>query len=199
MNVTLEVSLLGEETLKRKISVSFHYFLASTISGSISGFLYTSMIFVVLSWIPFSIKGGIFSILLFVYTLDAFKLIKIKLPENKWQIPSEWFKGSTIQNMWVWGLILGAGMFTYMPYATFYILYIYIGLFMNPIYGFAFGFVYAFSRALPTVIVLLSSKKVEMKDVKRLYVNKTNTFLYLNGLTLLVTSCIFILLLFKTI
>ncbi|RTR28122.1 hypothetical protein EKG37_17630 [Robertmurraya yapensis] len=184
--MTLEVSLLGEETFKKKIKVCCHYLLASIISGAISGFFYTLIIFVFFSWIPHLIKMAIFTLMLGLYTLDHFNIIKVKVPERKWQIPVEWVKGKTVHNMWIWGLILGAGIFTYLPYATFYILYIYIGLFLNPVIGLLFGIIYAFSRALPTILVALKNKELELIQIKKLYQNKTKKYKYFNGFSLLI-------------
>lgn len=184
--MTLEVSLLGEETFKKKIKVCSHYLLASTISGAISGFLYTLFIFVIFSWIPNFIKMVLFIIILGLYTLDHFNIIKVKFPEREWQIPVDWVNGKTVHNMWVWGVILGAGIFTYMPYVTFYIFYAYIGLFLNPLIGMLFGIIYGISRALPTIIFALKNKELEMKQIQKIYQNKTKKYKYINGFSMLI-------------
>lgn len=182
--MTLEVSLLGEEAISKRFKSSIHYISSSMISGSLTGFLYTLLIFILFSWLPFLIKMLVFISIVVLYLLNELKIIKIKTPQREWQIPASWVRGSTTKNMWVWGLVLGAGIFTYMPYVTFYLMYMYIGLFLNPTYGLLYGLIYGFSRALPTILITIKNSELEMLEIKKLYMKKTRMFKVLNGLSL---------------
>ncbi|GGB44700.1 hypothetical protein GCM10011409_22860 [Lentibacillus populi] len=67
--------------------------------------------------------------------------------------------------MGIWGSVLGAGVFTYIPYTSFYALYIFSGIAFSPIYGLIFGFVYGFTRALtPLIYVVLRNNQVIKGD-----------------------------------
>lgn len=184
--MTLEVSLLGEETLKDKIKCFTHYMFASMISGALSGFLYTIIVYLLLSWIPNLIKIVLLGIFIAIFLLNEMRIFKFKLPQREWQIPANWVSGPSIRNMWVWGLILGAGIFTYMPYATFYVLYIYLGMFKEPYWGILIGMLYGFFRSLPSFMFTSKKVKMNIKEIKTLYLNKGKMFKFLNGLSLLI-------------
>lgn len=64
---------------------------------------------------------------------------------------------------------------------TFYILYIYIGLFKDPTVGLLFGFLYGFSRAMPTILFSLR-KELDVTKVRSLYKNKTGFYKSVNGI-----------------
>ncbi|MFB4325147.1 hypothetical protein RB298_22745 [Priestia sp. BR_2] len=181
--MTLEVSLLGEENYKTRIKCWINYLAASSLSGALTGFLYTLLIFVVFSWLPYILKMVFMIIIVGLYMMHDYKIINLKVPQRKWQIPATWVNGSSVRNMWVWGSILGAGIFTYLPYMTFYLLYIYVGLFKDPTFGMLFGLVYGFSRAVPTILFSINRTELEMEKIKSLYKKKNGFFKFANGIS----------------
>lgn len=181
--MTLEVSLLGEENYKTRIKCWINYLTASSLSGALAGFLYTLLIFVVFSWLPYTLKMVFMIIIVGLYMMHDYKIINLKVPQRKWQIPATWVNGSSVRNMWVWGSILGAGIFTYLPYMTFYLLYIYVGLFKDPTFGMLFGLVYGFFRAVPTILFSISRTELEMEKIKSLYKKKNGFFKFANGIS----------------
>ncbi|MFE0554484.1 hypothetical protein ACFW1P_00935 [Paenibacillus sp. NPDC058910] len=181
--MTLEVSLLGEENYKTRIKCWINYLTASSLSGALAGFLYTLLIFVVFSWLPYTLKMVFMIIIVGLYMMHDYKIINLKVPQRKWQIPATWVNGSSVRNMWVWGSILGAGIFTYLPYMTFYLLYIYVGLFKDPTFGMLFGLVYGFSRAVPTILFSINRTELEMEKIKSLYKKKNGFFKFANGIS----------------
>lgn len=181
--MTLEVSLLGEENYKTRIKCWINYLTASSLSGALAGFLYTLLIFVVFSWLPYTLKMVFMIIIVGLYMMHDYKIINLKVPQRKWQIPATWVNGSSVRNMWVWGSILGAGIFTYLPYMTFYLVYIYVGLFKDPTFGMLFGLVYGFSRAVPTILFSINRTELEMEKIKSLYKKKNGFFKFANGIS----------------
>ncbi|WP_153047510.1 hypothetical protein [Paenibacillus sp. EZ-K15] len=181
--MTLEVSLLGEENYKTRIKCWINYLTASSLSGALAGFLYTLLIFVVFSWLPYTLKMVFMIIIVGLYMMHDYKIINLKVPQRKWQIPATWVSGSSVRNMWVWGSILGAGIFTYLPYMTFYLVYIYVGLFKDPTFGMLFGLVYGFSRAVPTILFSINRTELEMEKIKSLYKKKNGFFKFANGIS----------------
>lgn len=61
--------------------------------------------------------------------------------------------------MGIWGTVLGAGIFTYNPHATLYILYISIGLLYTPTVGLMVGGVFGISRALSSIAIAIRQLK----------------------------------------
>lgn len=72
-----------------------------------------------------------------------------------------------MRNMAVWGLILGAGIFTYIPHITFHLLYLYLGFFKEPVYGLLFGALYGFSRAIPTAFLGMTGNQNILDRIPR--------------------------------
>lgn len=92
--------------------------------------------------------------------------------------------------MIVWGAILGAGIFTFIPHITFYLLYIYLGFFHGFSEGVVFGAIYGISRGLPSIIIANNVNKTQDFDFKL-----TNLFKRLGKMVTLfsLVICMFIL------
>jgi hypothetical protein len=165
MNVTLAVFPLGEEEKWKTISTRHGiYVLSSLISGGISGFIYASIIFLMTFWMPFLVKMYLLIFLLTILVLYEYRMISLKKPERKWQIPSSWLDMSRKKNMIVWGIVLGTGVWTYNPYTLLYALYVYIGFFRQPYDGLLIGLIYAVSRTIPTILVAALRKTNVLKE-----------------------------------
>src|SRR5690606_20463175 len=104
-------------------------------------------------------QGGFLALLAAPYILHEWNGIRLKVPQNRWQVPHTWVSGPPMRNMAVWGLILGAGLFTYIPHITFHLLYLYLGFFKDPAHGLLFGALYGFSRAIPTAFFGMSGSQ----------------------------------------
>lgn len=100
----------------------------------------------------------ILSSLVLLYTLHEGGVISLKVPQHHWQIPSTWVNRGDGRDLMVWGWILGAGIFTYIPHISFYILYLFTGFFLDPLTGILMGALYGFSRMLPTGSLALASR-----------------------------------------
>lgn len=135
------------------LSRSAIYTISAVFFGAVFGFLFTIIIYLFGYWFPDLIKYTLLLGLLIAYVFHELGIIKLKVPQHHWQIPESWVNYSPKLNMFIWGIILGPGIFTYIPHSTFYILYLYIGLFNEPIVGFIFGAVYGLSRVMPSIIL----------------------------------------------
>ncbi|MFD1425622.1 hypothetical protein JOD24_000295 [Kroppenstedtia sanguinis] len=127
-------------------------------SGAVFGFLYTIFFFLLGSLLPIPLKTMILSSLVLLYTLHEGGVISLKVPQHHWQIPSTWVNRGDGRDLMVWGWILGAGIFTYIPHISFYILYLFTGFFLDPLTGILMGALYGFSRMLPTGSLALASR-----------------------------------------
>ncbi|WP_132946677.1 hypothetical protein [Tumebacillus sp. BK434] len=163
------------------------YSFTTAISGAVFGFLYVLLIYLLSFWLPTTVKAIGLGILVIAYVCHEFGLIRLVIPQRQWQIPETWVQFTPQQNMLVWGSILGAGILTYIPHVTFYMLYLYLGFFGEPYQGLLFGAVYGLTRALPTVWLwykqmLSAGEQADTRDIMRL--RRRNGVL--NGLSLLI-------------
>lgn len=180
--MTFSVLRLGETIKWKEFSLrSLLYIGSSLISGAIMGFIISLLIYFISYLIPYEIKLVLLIIVTALYLLHEFKLINLRVPQNSWQVPENWVSYDDKQSMLVWGSILGAGIFTYIPHATFYILYLYIGFFLSPVYGLLFGALYALSRSLPSIVLSglrnLGRKNNESCKMPKKYQPKINGFI----------------------
>lgn len=152
--MTLTVAPLGEAVKCKDLwARSVVYMMAASVSGAIVGFIITALVYVLTFWIPMSIKIWLLILLSAMYLLKEIGWTALWVPQVKWQIPTSWMSQTPLKNMAVWGLILGAGIFTYSPYSVFYISYFYIGLLYPPYVGLLWGVMYGISRCLPTILL----------------------------------------------
>lgn len=152
INVTLAVNSFGEgENTGSFLKNEAIYVFTSAFSGALSGFILHSLFSYVTSHVNFSIMSSLFLILAIVYF--ARDLINFPFPviQWKWQIPPSWVSFSQPGNMAVWGLILGAGVFTYNPFPLFLLMYLYAGIFLSPVSGILIGLTFGLARSLASV------------------------------------------------
>lgn len=57
-----------------------------------------------------------------VFALKELNIIKLWTPQHEWQVPKSWQKRSRVFGQTAYGLVLGAGIFTYIPFASFFTL-----------------------------------------------------------------------------
>ncbi len=126
------------------------YFFSAVIGGAVTGFFLTFMIYTLTFWLSIENNILVLFILCITFFLYECKLNTLRLPSVKWQVPSSWLQGSRNLNMIVWGLILGSGMFTYIPFTTFYYLHLFTGFLFEPLYGFLAGSLYGAGRTAAT-------------------------------------------------
>jgi hypothetical protein len=196
--VTLEVSLLGEEKKVKKIKCWLHYLLASSISGACFGFLFTIVLYLMFAFIPHVVKIILLGIIVGLYILSELKILKLSVPQRKWQIPSTWLQESHELNMWIWGTILGAGIFTFIPYITFYIIYLVSAMFFEPYMGSFIGAIYGFARAFASILISLPKLSCDI-NITALYRKKHRLYKGLNIASLiLVLACLIYMLLIET-
>lgn len=167
------------------------YLLFISISGALLGLILSIIVYLVGFWMPLFLKLWLLMAITAVYLMHELGLIHVGVPQIKKQIPTSWVRNSPLQNMMVWGSILGAGIFTYNPHATFYILYLYIGFFKEPYVGLIAGLIYGVGRWLPTTLIAGLRNLINRKepyDLDKLYLKKTWTHL-LHTLTLSLFLC----------
>ncbi|MFA9559739.1 hypothetical protein ACERII_20725 [Evansella sp. AB-rgal1] len=157
--MTLAVKPFGEGKKKVFLFNAFIFTLLSSISGAIFGLIISAIYFLISMLLSPIIKIFILTIFVILYILNQVKLISIPIAQIKWQIPTNWVNFTPYINMGIWGTILGAGIFTYTPYAIFHLKYMYLGFFHLPSFGLVLGLIYGFSRAFVSIWVAYQTYK----------------------------------------
>ncbi|UTR11543.1 hypothetical protein MM300_04220 [Evansella sp. LMS18] len=146
-----------------------------------SGFILHSLFSYVTSHVNFSIMSSLFLILAIVYF--ARDLINFPFPviQWKWQIPPSWVSFSQPGNMAVWGLILGAGVFTYNPFPLFLLMYLYAGIFLSPVSGILIGLTFGLARSLASVAAASALVNPGKESFQKLWNSSWYRVLHLSG------------------
>ena len=87
------------------------------------------------------------AVIAFVCSLHELNIIQIATPQRRWQVPAAWSNHGKSLQLLLYGLFLGADIFTLMPYATFYVLLL-LEATLGMQGGAALGAVYGLVRAL---------------------------------------------------
>jgi hypothetical protein len=127
------------------------YVVTSAFSGAMTGFILYSLFRLVTSIVNFSVMSSLFLVLAIIYF--ARDLINFPFPvvQRQWQIPPSWVSFSQPVNMGIWGMILGAGVFTYNPFPLFLLMYLYAGIYLSPVSGILIGLTFGLARSLSSV------------------------------------------------
>ena len=94
---------------------------------------------------------GIASLLL---ALDELNILHLPSPQVGWQVPKSWMHPSRLLGNTLYGLVLGMGIFTFIPFASFYVLLAWeiIAGAMSLQAAVTLGLIYGFARGLPAVV-----------------------------------------------
>lgn len=89
-----------------------------------------------------------------VFALKELNLLKLPAPQVGWQVPKSWMRTSRLFGNTAYGVVLGAGIFTYIPFASFYLLLAWelFGGAASLQAAVLLGMIYGFARGLPAVI-----------------------------------------------
>ncbi|PTX64407.1 hypothetical protein C8P63_103193 [Melghirimyces profundicolus] len=195
--MTLAVHPLGERIpIRMWFKRTGMYALSIILSGAFFGFLFTDVFFLLGVLLPDPVKVSLLSGLVLLYALHELRFLKLKIPQRRWQIPGSWVSRRNGMDMVVWGVILGAGIFTYIPHSSFYILYLFLGFFLNPLYGILLGALYGFSRMIPSLILGIVPYVTRYNRSLDLALSRTVTDLS-RGLNFVVLAITFFYLIFQ--
>ena len=73
------------------------------------------------------------------------------MPQIHWQVPAQWARRGKTMQMLLYGGVLGAEVFTLIPYATFYVL-VALELAQGPRSGAVVGLIYGIARTAPVAL-----------------------------------------------
>lgn len=91
------------------------------------------------------------AVLACAYSLRELDVLRLPMPQIHWQVPAQWARRGKTMQMLLYGGVLGAEVFTLIPYATFYIL-VALELAQGPKNGALVGFIYGVARIAPVAL-----------------------------------------------
>ncbi len=71
-------------------------------------------------WLRWSV--GALGIAALLYALHELNILHLPNPQVGWQVPKSWMRWGVLAGNILYGLVLGTGVFTFIPFASFYIL-----------------------------------------------------------------------------
>jgi hypothetical protein len=87
-----------------------------------------------------------------VYGLHELSIVQVPVPQSPWRVPRRWLLWGPWISSLLFGLFLGAGVFTAIPFAGFYAMlgtWLVVG---KPIYGLVIGSLYGLARSTPVLV-----------------------------------------------
>src|SRR5687768_1040219 len=88
-----------------------------------------------------------------VYALHELKILHLPNPQIGWQVPKSWQRSSRLVGNTLYGYVLGMGIFTFIPFGSFYVLlgWEMIAGAISIKAAVAIGAVYGLARGIPVV------------------------------------------------
>ena len=104
-----------------------------------------------------------------LYAGHEFKFFRLPAPQSGWQVPERW--KSELSPLWLsflYGAGLGPGLFTAIPFTTFYLAVIWVLVTASPWFGVLCFTMYGLGRAAPILLMFyLSGEKKEAFQLLR--------------------------------
>ena len=88
----------------------------------------------------------------FVYAIHESGLVRLPILGRDWQVPVEWVRDGFYRSAAIFGGTVGLGVFTRVPFASLPILFAWLFISGNILYGIAAGTIYGLTRGLSIYI-----------------------------------------------
>ncbi len=128
------------------------YIAASVLGGTLVGVSVSLLGGLIRPWLPGPLVILALALLAAAYGLHELGRWHLPHPERAWQVPNEWIVQRPLFGAIAFGLILGTGLFTFIPFTSFYLLLAWQALLAPPALGAALGAAYGLARALPVLV-----------------------------------------------
>ncbi|MBF6611771.1 MAG: hypothetical protein IVW55_01415 [Chloroflexi bacterium] len=132
------------------------YTAASTLGAGLLAMLlgFIGHQFFLLSGITLPWVAGVLGIISILYALRELKILHLPVPQVGWQVPKSWMRRSRLEGNILYGLVLGAGVLTFIPYASFLVLlaWEFVAGAVSLKAAVLLGMLYGASRGLPAAL-----------------------------------------------
>ena len=140
----------GTETYRRWLQRATLYAVSMTAAGAASGAVFAAAGSGVSAlWpgmtAPLAVGLGAFA---FAYALHELEFLRLPVPGRSWQVPVEWLRGGFYRSAVIFGGAVGFGVFTRVSFALLPILFAWLFVSGNILYGAAAGLVWGATRAV---------------------------------------------------
>lgn len=127
------------------------------------------------------------------YGLHELGFIRLPMPQIVWQVPASWGRFGWTAESLLFGVVLGAEVFTFMPYASFYMLVL-LEAALGAKGGAVLGIVYGVARITPTTLGIASSyyRRRNPAPLAARIMHATGLFHRVNGIVLVVVAAVLI-------
>jgi hypothetical protein len=124
------------------------YIIGSTLGGLSVGLAFAALGTLVAVLLQSIIVAGlILGVFALLYAAHEMGWLSLPAPQSNWQVPNSWGVEHPLPGTFLYGYTLGAGVFTFIPYASFYVLLawyvlagnLWFGMFIGAVYGLARG------------------------------------------------------------
>jgi hypothetical protein len=130
-----------------------------------------------------------------LFGLHELNVVRLPAPQVGWQVPASWMGRSRLLGNTLYGLVLGAGIFTFIPFASFYLL-LGIELVAGAVdlrAALALGMVYGLMRGIPAVLGGIAMLRLRNPvPVSDWLIARLGRWHALNALALLLTGAFFL-------
>lgn len=127
------------------------YILASMLGGALLGAAMGSAGAGLRQVVPFATLAAGAAVLAAAYSLHEAGWLRLPQPERRWIVPNAWIVRRPLLGAAAFGIILGAGVFSFIPFTSFYLLLAWEILVAHPAAGALLGAAYGLARALPVI------------------------------------------------
>ncbi len=132
------------------------YTAASTLGAGLFAMLlgFLGHQFFLLSGITLPWVAGVLGVVSILYALRELNILHLPVPQIGWQVPKSWMRRSRLEGNVLYGLVLGTGVVTFIPYASFLILlaWEFVAGAVSLQAAVILGMLYGVSRGLPAVL-----------------------------------------------
>jgi hypothetical protein len=94
----------------------------------------------------------VIGVLAMLYGLHEAQILHLPQPEQAWQVPNAWMRRWPIRGTALFGLILGTGLFTFIPFTSYYVVLAWEAGTGSLVLGTALGAAYGLLRGLPALV-----------------------------------------------
>ncbi|HUP27343.1 MAG TPA: hypothetical protein VM409_02835 [Chloroflexia bacterium] len=109
---------------------------------------------IVLPWVRLEWAVALLGAASLLYGLHELNIIHLPNPQIGWQVPKSWQRSSRLVGNTLYGYVLGMGIFTFIPFTSFYVLlgWELVAGAMSIKMAVTIGAIYGLSRGVPVVV-----------------------------------------------
>jgi hypothetical protein len=131
------------------------YVAASTLGGALVGVFTGLLGMLVYSLVPGPTLAWpviLLAVFALLYALHEAYVLRLPQPERHWQVPNAWIRRWPVLGTALFGLLLGTGMLTFIPFTSYYVLLAWEAGTGSLLLATALGATYGLVRGLPAII-----------------------------------------------